>query len=39
MVVMATNTGDFVKEVPLSNTYWSDHFAGAGRPPYWEAPA
>ncbi len=39
VTVMATNTGDFVREVPLSDAYWSDHFAGAGRPPYWEAPA
>ena len=39
MVVMATNGGDFVREVPLSDGYWSAHFAGAGRPPYWEVPA
>ncbi len=39
MVVMATNAGDFVKEVELSNSYWSDHFASAGRPPYWEVPS
>jgi cell wall-associated NlpC family hydrolase len=35
MVVMATDTGDFVREVPLSGPYWSAHFAAAGRPPYW----
>jgi cell wall-associated NlpC family hydrolase len=39
MVVMATNSGDFVREVPLSDPYWSAHFASAGRPPYWEVPA
>ncbi|MDO8612263.1 MAG: bifunctional lytic transglycosylase/C40 family peptidase [Dehalococcoidia bacterium] len=38
-LVMATNTGDFVRQVPLSDPYWSAHFAGAGRPPYWEVPA
>ncbi len=37
-VVMATNTGDYVREVPLSDPYWSAHFVGAGRPPYWEVP-
>ena len=35
MVVMATDTGDFVREVALSNPYWTAHFAAAGRPPYW----
>jgi len=39
MVVMATDTGDFVREVPLSNPYWTAHFAAAGRPPYWVVPA
>ncbi len=38
-VVMATTSGDFVREVPLSDPYWSAHFAGAGRPPYWQVPA
>lgn len=38
-MVMATNAGDFVREVPLSDPYWSAHFAGAGRPPYWEVEA
>lgn len=38
-VVMATNTGDFVREVPLSDPYWTAHFVAAGRPPYWEVPA
>jgi cell wall-associated NlpC family hydrolase len=32
-VVMAVNNGDIVREVPLAEPYWSDHFAGAGRPP------
>ena len=32
-VVMAVNNGDIVREVSLSESYWSDHFAGAGRPP------
>ena len=36
MVVMATTTGDYVREVLLSDPYWSAHFAGAGRPPYGE---
>jgi cell wall-associated NlpC family hydrolase len=35
-VVMATNAGDFVREVSLSDPYWREHFASAGRPPYWE---
>ncbi|MDI6857194.1 MAG: bifunctional lytic transglycosylase/C40 family peptidase [Dehalococcoidia bacterium] len=39
IAVMATNTGDYVREVPLSDPYWSAHFVGAGRPPYWEVPA
>ena len=39
MVVMATDTGDFVREVALSNPYWTAHFAAAGRPPYWVMPA
>jgi len=38
-VVMATNTGTFVREVPLSDAYWSGHFVSAGRPPYWEVAA
>jgi cell wall-associated NlpC family hydrolase len=32
MVVMATQPGEFVKEVSLSDPYWSKHLAGAGRP-------
>lgn len=32
LVVMATQPGEFVKEVPLSDPYWSKHLAGAGRP-------
>lgn len=32
-VVMATQEGEFVKEIQLSDAYWSSHFAGAGRPP------
>jgi len=32
-VVMAVNNGDIVREVALAEPYWSDHFAGAGRPP------
>jgi cell wall-associated NlpC family hydrolase len=36
-VVMATQAGDFVKVVSLTDAYWSAHFVGAGRPPYWEA--
>jgi len=39
MVVMATNSGGFVREVSLSDPYWSAHFASAGRPPYWEVSA
>ena len=38
-IVMALNTGDFVREVPLSDPYWSAHFVSAGRPPYWEVEA
>ena len=34
---MATTTGDYVREVPMSDPYWSAHFAGAGRPPYGDA--
>jgi cell wall-associated NlpC family hydrolase len=33
MVVMAVDDGDIVREVSLAESYWSDHFAGAGRPP------
>jgi len=32
MVVMATQPGAFVEEVPLADSYWAGHFAGAGRP-------
>jgi cell wall-associated NlpC family hydrolase len=32
-VVMAVDNGDIVREVSLSEAYWSDHFAGAGRAP------
>jgi cell wall-associated NlpC family hydrolase len=38
-LVMATNTGDYVREIPLFDPYWSAHFVSAGRPPYWEVPA
>ncbi|HUS83042.1 MAG TPA: NlpC/P60 family protein [Dehalococcoidia bacterium] len=33
MVVMAVDNGDIVRGVSLTESYWSDHFAGAGRPP------
>lgn len=39
MVVMATTAGGYVREVAMSDPYWSAHFAGAGRPPYGLAPA
>ena len=32
-VVMAVDNGDIVREVSLSEPYWSAHFAGAGQPP------
>jgi len=32
-VVMAVNNGDIVREVSLAESYWTAHFAGAGRPP------
>jgi cell wall-associated NlpC family hydrolase len=32
MVIMATQPGEFVKEVRMDNPYWTRHFAGAGRP-------
>lgn len=32
MVVMATQPGEFIKEVPMDNSYWARHFASAGRP-------
>jgi cell wall-associated NlpC family hydrolase len=35
-VVMATNAGDFVRLVDITDPYWSAHFVSAGRPPYWE---
>jgi cell wall-associated NlpC family hydrolase len=35
-VVMATNSGDFVRVIELTDPYWSAHFVSAGRPPYWE---
>jgi len=38
-LVMATSTGDFVREVSLSDAYWNEHFVGAGRPTYWEVAA
>ncbi len=38
-VIMATTTGDYVREVSMSDSYWSEHFAGAGRPPYGATPA
>jgi cell wall-associated NlpC family hydrolase len=31
-LVMAVDNGDIVREVSLAEAYWSDHFAGAGRP-------
>jgi len=31
-VVMAVDNGDIVREVSLAESYWSDHFAGAGWP-------
>lgn len=39
IAVMATKTGDYVREVLLSDPYWSAHFVSPGRPPYWEVPA
>jgi hypothetical protein len=39
MVVMATTTGDYVREVAMSDPYWSAQFVSAGRPPYGVAPA
>lgn len=38
-MVMAPSSGDFVKQVPVSDPYWSAHFVSAGRPPYWETGA
>ena len=32
VVIMATQPGEFVKEVSLDNDYWNRHFASAGRP-------
>ena len=32
-VVMAVDNGDIVREVSLAESYWSAHFAGAGRAP------
>lgn len=32
VVIMATQPGEFVKEVSLDNPYWARHFASAGRP-------
>ena len=32
IVIMATQPGEFVKEVSLDNPYWARHFASAGRP-------
>ncbi len=39
VVVMATTTGDYVREVPMPDPYWRAHFVGAGRPPYGAVPA
>lgn len=39
IAVMATKSGDYVREVLLSDPYWSAHVVSAGRPPYWGAPA
>ena len=35
-IVMATQAGDFVRVIDLTDPYWSAHFVSAGRPPYWE---
>ncbi|MCZ2110108.1 MAG: bifunctional lytic transglycosylase/C40 family peptidase [Dehalococcoidia bacterium] len=32
IVIMATQPGEFVKEVPLDNSYWARYFVSAGRP-------
>ncbi|MBN9492130.1 C40 family peptidase, partial [bacterium] len=32
LVVMAPQTGEFVKEVAFNDPYWASHFAGVGRP-------
>jgi len=32
MVLMAVDNGDIVREVSLAESYWSAHFAAAGRP-------
>lgn len=32
VVIMATQPGEFVKEVALDNPYWARHFTSAGRP-------
>lgn len=32
VVIMATQAGEFIKEVAVDNSYWSRHFVGAGRP-------
>ena len=34
LMVDSTTTGDYVREVAMSDSYWSAHFAGAGRPLY-----
>jgi cell wall-associated NlpC family hydrolase len=39
VLIMATHAGDFVREVTLSDPYWSPYFVSAGRPRYWEVPA
>jgi cell wall-associated NlpC family hydrolase len=38
-LIMATSAGNFVREVPLSDPYWSARFVSVGRPRYWEVPA
>ena len=32
VVIMATQPGEFVKEVSMEDSYWSRHFVSAGRP-------
>jgi len=38
-LMMANSAGDFVREVALSDAYWSAGFVSVGRPRYWEVPA
>ena len=39
IAVPVRRLGDYVREVSMSDSYWSTHFAGAGRPPYGGIPA